>query len=51
MNVSVGYNRTLNKVGTLRIEPYLKIPIKGIGIGNLPITSTGLNIGITKKIF
>ena len=46
-NFSVGYNTTLKKNISLRIEPYLKIPLKGIGFGSLPIMSTGLNIGIT----
>ena len=49
-NFSVGYNRALRQNITLRIEPYIKIPLKGVGIGSLPIMSTGLNIGITKKI-
>lgn len=51
LNVSAGYNRSLGKVAKLRVEPYVKIPLKGIGIGSLPITSVGVNIGITKKIF
>lgn len=49
-NLSVGYNRTLKRNLTLRVEPYIKIPLKGVGVGSLPIMSTGLNIGITKKI-
>jgi hypothetical protein len=49
-NFSVGYNRALRQNITLRIEPYIKIPLKGVGIGSLPIMSTGLNIGITKKL-
>jgi hypothetical protein len=48
-NFGVGYNRALKQNITLRIESYLKIPVKGIGIGSLPIMSTGLNIGIIKK--
>ena len=51
INVSVGYNHFLGKFGTLRIEPYFKIPLKGVGIGSLPITSAGINFGITKKLF
>ncbi len=51
MNVSAGYNHSLGKTGTLRFEPYIKIPLKGVGIGSLPITSVGINVGITKKIF
>ncbi len=51
LNISLGYAHSLGKVGTFRAEPYVKIPLKGVGIGSLPITSVGVNIGITKKIF
>lgn len=47
MNLSVGYSLHWGKVGDVRIEPYFKIPLKGVGIGSLPITSTGLYLGIT----
>ncbi len=48
-SVSAGYESSLGGLCNFRIEPYYRIPIKGIGIGGLPITSIGLNIGITKK--
>ena len=51
VNISAGYERSLGKVGTLRIEPYVKLPLKGVGIGSLPITSAGVNLGITRKLF
>jgi hypothetical protein len=51
INANVGYERKAGKTGTLRIEPYLKLPVKGYGWGRLPIMSTGLNVGYTKKIF
>jgi hypothetical protein len=51
INANVGYERKAGKTGTLRIEPYLKLPVKGYGWGRLPIMSTGLNLGYTKKIF
>ncbi len=51
MNLSVGYNRKLGKIADLRIEPYLKIPLRGVGIGELPLTSAGITIGLTRKIF
>jgi hypothetical protein len=38
----------LSRTTTLNLEPYFKIPLKGVGVGSLPITSGGLNIGITK---
>ncbi len=50
VNLAAGYNRQIKKEVNLRIEPYIKIPVQGVGIGSLPITSTGVNIGITKKL-
>lgn len=51
VNISVGYSKNLGKFGSLRVEPYIKIPVQGLGIGSLPITSSGLLIGWTKKLF
>lgn len=47
INLSVGLEHKINKSISLRINPYLKIPLKGLGIGSIPITSSGINIGIT----
>ena len=49
-SIGLGYNHTLAKGTVLRLEPFIKIPVKGVGIGQLPIMSSGMNIGITKKI-
>jgi hypothetical protein len=50
VHVGVGYERSAGVLGTLRIEPYVKIPVKGIGVGELPVTSVGMNIGLTRPI-
>jgi hypothetical protein len=50
IHVGVGYEHRLGGIGTLRVEPYLKIPAGGVGIGKLPLTSGGLNVGITRPI-
>lgn len=50
MQFSVGYNYQLSKKISLRAEPYIKVPINKIGIGNMPITSTGIYFGIIKNI-
>ena len=42
---------TLGKAGSLRVEPYLKIPVQGLGIGSLPIWSTGVYVSFVKNIF
>jgi hypothetical protein len=47
LHLSVGYTLQWKGVGDLRIEPYFKIPLSGVGIGSLPITSSGLYLGLT----
>ena len=49
-NFSVGYEQGLGRKTKLRIEPYLKIPVKGVGIGSLPLSSAGILFGITHPI-
>jgi len=49
-NFSVGYAHKLGATGSIRIEPYLKLPIKNLGVGNMPVMSTGLNLGFTKQL-
>ncbi len=46
VNISVGYEHKISGLLNIRIEPFLKIPLQGIGVGNLPVTSAGLQIGI-----
>lgn len=50
VNFSIGYTHKLRDIGSIRVEPYLKLPLKNLGVGNMPITSTGLNIGFTKPL-
>jgi len=50
LSISAGYESGLGNLCNFRIEPYYRIPVKGIGLGGLPITSMGINIGLTKKI-
>ena len=51
VNLSTGYQRQLGRSGALRLEPYLKVPVKGFGWGRLPIMSGGLNVGYVRKVF
>jgi hypothetical protein len=48
--VSVGYQYSVNKIGNIVIEPFYRIPLKGIGISDLPITSIGINFALTKNL-
>jgi hypothetical protein len=51
VNLSAGFEQRIGKIGNLRLEPYVRIPLSGIGTGNLPILSAGLNIGITRQLW
>ena len=47
LQISTGYEYKTRKKARIRIEPYVQIPLKGIGVGALPVLSTGVNLGIT----
>ncbi|MGH2649559.1 MAG: outer membrane beta-barrel protein [Ginsengibacter sp.] len=49
-NLSFGYEHNVLKTLNIRIEPFLKIPLQGMGVGNLPVTSAGVQIGITGRL-
>jgi Outer membrane protein beta-barrel domain len=51
INLSVGLEQRLGKIGFLRLEPYAKIPLTGMGTGKLPIMSTGVNIGFVRPLW
>ncbi|HUQ65789.1 MAG TPA: outer membrane beta-barrel protein [Flavitalea sp.] len=48
VQLSAGYKYLLTSKMNIRLEPYLKIPLKKIGIGDMPVTSTGLYFSITR---
>ncbi|HYH14252.1 MAG TPA: outer membrane beta-barrel protein [Flavisolibacter sp.] len=50
VNASVGYESAINQKIQFRIEPYLKLPLRGVGTGKLPISSAGMNIGVSYPI-
>jgi Outer membrane protein beta-barrel domain len=47
VQVSAGYEYAISGKTKVRIEPYLKIPLQGIGVGSMPISSAGLYLGIS----
>lgn len=42
LNLSVGMERSFGKRLSLQAEPYLKVPLKDLGIGNIRMTSYGI---------
>ncbi len=49
-DLSLGYERSVSKNFNIRIEPFLKIPLQGMGVGSLSVTSAGLQLGITGRL-
>lgn len=47
-DISGGYEHKIGKSILFRIEPYLQIPLKGMGVGSMRMKTSGLRIGITK---
>lgn len=41
-NLAVGYARTLSPVLSVGIQPFVKMPLEGIGAGNVKLTSAGV---------
>lgn len=50
-HLSAGYELKLNAKNAFRFEPYLKLPLSGIGEGALPVTSSGIYINFTHSFF
>lgn len=46
LNLSAGYERALSARWSLQAEPYLKLPLAGIGNGKLRLTSAGVFLGV-----
>lgn len=50
MQLSGGYQFKIFGNTNLRVEPYVQVPVQKVGIGNMPITSMGLHLGILRDI-
>ena len=45
-NISAGVEKKINRSFTLQVEPYMKLPLKGLGFGDMNISSYGILVGI-----
>ncbi len=50
VNFSAGFERDLSKCWSVKIESYYQTPVNNLGVGKLPVTSFGINVGITKNL-
>lgn len=51
LTLSAGYNRSLGKRFKLLAEPYLKLPLNGIGAGSIKLNSGGVLFTLGYRIF
>ncbi|HSF54074.1 MAG TPA: hypothetical protein VLA71_09995 [Algoriphagus sp.] len=46
VNISAGYERKLGKQLSIQVEPYFKVPISGVGEGDISLKSTGIFVSL-----
>lgn len=49
LNLSAGYERKVGENWTVQVEPYMKLPLTGIGEHEINLRSTGIWIGIKHR--
>lgn len=47
VHVSAGYERIFRNKNKLRLEPYVKFPLRKVGMGSVPVLSVGLNVSVS----
>jgi hypothetical protein len=50
INLSIGYEKKIGEKALLRIEPYLELPLKGLGVGSMSVFGTGLHFGLSLPV-
>lgn len=46
INFSAGFEKALNKTWSLQTEPFVKLPVRGMGFGKMDISSYGIMLGV-----
>lgn len=49
VRIAVGFQKQYSKNLKLRLEPYLQIPVKGMGVGSMSVTSAGLQLFLSNR--
>lgn len=49
VDFSIGYEYAIGKQSNVRIQPYLQIPVKSMGVGHMQVMSAGVNIAVTRS--
>ena len=51
IDFSGGYERKINKTFSISAEPYIKLPVTGIGVGKIKLSSAGVLFSVNVKPF
>jgi Outer membrane protein beta-barrel domain len=51
LDISAGYQYSINKQFSILAEPYVKLPLSGIGLGKIKLNSTGVLFTVAVKPF
>ncbi len=51
INASVGIEQAINRKWSLQLEPYIKIPAKGLGFGSIKLNSYGAYLSLRYKLY
>ena len=51
LNISAGFEHNISKQLSVQAEPYLKVPLKGMGYGSMNLDSYGLYLTFKYKPF
>jgi hypothetical protein len=51
LTLSGGYQRNINNTFSIMAEPYMKIPLSGVGYGKVKLNSAGILVSVGIKLF
>ena len=49
LDLGIGYSQKFGNKNNIRFQPYLQIPLKGVGVGDLQIMGAGLRVALTRR--
>ena len=50
IDLGVGYSQNFGKKNSIRFQPYLQIPVNGIGVGDLHVMGTGIRLSLVQRV-
>jgi len=49
LHLSAGVEKPLSKSWSMQVEPYAKLPLGGVGLGNIRLSSFGINLSVQHR--